>query len=350
MTAMLNEEQVVEMYGDKEARWFQLTVRNEVRAALADGKRRICIIQPTGTGKTISSGLVLLDDEIRELLGVKNRHLRVLFVSHRRRLLTQAESTYAHIEHLDIILHSMMSELDEKVQFDLVVIDECHHEATLSLQHQLERITKAPIIGLTATPDRNDGRLCKFDHFIEPITREEAVAQGFLAESDIFTFCDSPSRTHVEISLDIIKDHHKAMGQQMVFCRTKEEGQEILNGIRAMGLTGELLVDISEKELNQKLGEFERKEHQFSVSCMKLGEGVDVKGCEGVLIARTLKSHGLLNQIIGRAARLGSDCRIYEIINPLSDSNISAVDIVGVPRSHTFFYRVRGEWRTHTLT
>lgn len=350
MTVALNEEQVVEMYGDKEARWFQITVRNEVRTALADGKTRICVIQPTGTGKTISSGLVLIDDEIRELLGVKNRHLRVLFVSHRRRLLTQAESTYAHVEHLDIILHSMMSELDEKVQFDLVIIDECHHEATLSLQHQLERITKAPIIGLTATPDRNDGRLCKFDHFIEPLTREEAVAQGFLAESDVYTFCDSPSRTHVEISLDMIRDYHHMMGQQMVFCRTKEEGQAMVEGIRAMGLTAELLVDISETELNKKLGEFERKEHQFSVSCMKLGEGVDVKGCEGVIIARTLKSRGLLNQIIGRAARLGSDCRIFEIVNPLSDSNISAVDIVGTPRTHTFFYRVRGEWRTHTLT
>ncbi len=350
MTAMLNEEQIVEMYGDKEARWFQLTVRNEVRAALDAGKRRICIIQPTGTGKTISSGLVLVDEEIRDILGVKGRNLRVLFVSHRRRLLSQAETTYAHVEHLDIILHSMMSELDEKIQFDLVIIDECHHEATLSLQYQLERITKAPIIGLTATPDRNDGRLCKFDHFIEPITREEAVAQGFLAESDVFTFCDSPSRTHVEIGLDIIKDYHDVMGQQMVFCRTKEEGQAMIEGIRAMGLTAELLVDISEAELNKKLGEFERKEHQFSVSCMKLGEGVDVKGCEGVLIARTLKARGLLNQIIGRAARLGSDCRIFEIVNPLSSDNISAIDIVGVPRSHKFFYRVRGEWRTHVLT
>ena len=350
MSEILNQDQIVEMFGDKEARWFQVAVRNEVRAALVAGKRRICIIQPTGTGKTISSGLVLLDEEIRQILGVDKRHLRVLFVSHRRRLLTQAEATYAHIEHLDIILHSMMSELDEKVQFDLVVIDECHHEATLSLQHQLERITKAPIIGLTATPDRNDGRLCKFDHFIEPITREEAVEQGFLAESDVYTFCDSPSRSHVEISLDIIQTHHKMMGQQMVFCRTKEEGLAMIKGIREMGLTAELLVDISEQELNKKLGEFERKEHQFSVSCMKLGEGVDVKGCEGVLIARTLKSPGLLNQIIGRAARLGSDCRIFEIVNPLSDDNISAIDIVGVPRSHEFFYKVRGEWRNHTLT
>lgn len=351
MTAMLNDALVTEMFGDKEARWFQVSVRNQTHTALIQGFKRICIIQPTGTGKTISSGLILIDEGIRETLGVpETRNLRVLFVSHRRRLLTQAEQTYAHCERLTIIPHSMMSELPADAEFDIVVIDECHHEATLSFQHQLERVCVAPIIGLTATPDRNDGRLCKFDYFIEPLTREEAVKQGFLAESDVFTFVDSPSRTHTEISLDIIEQYHADMGQIMIFCKTKEEGEEMFNGIKAMGLTAELLVDISERELNNKLSEFEQKKHQFSISCMKLGEGVDVKGCDGVLIARTLKSMGLLNQFIGRAARLGSACRIYEIINPLASDNISAIDIVGVPRSHMFHYRVRGAWRTHKLT
>lgn len=351
MTTMLNDKLVTEMYGDKEARWFQVSVRNQTRAALVEGYRRICIIQPTGTGKTISSGLILIDDGIRDLLGVgEDEDLVVLFCSHRKRLLTQAEKTYAECERLKIVTHSIMSELPDNLKFHIVVIDECHHEATLSFQHQLERISVAPIIGLTATPDRNDGRLCKFDHFIEPLTRDEAVAQGFLAESDVFTFVDSPTKTHVEISLEIISLHHQIMGQQMVFAKTKEEGQALLEGIRSMGLTAELLVDITEKELNEKLAEFERKEHQFCISCMKLGEGVDVKGCEGVLIARTLKSRGLLNQIIGRAARLGSDCRIFEIINPMASDNISAIDIVGVPRSHNFFYKVRGQWRQHVLT
>lgn len=351
MTAALNDKLVTEMFGDKEARWFQLAVRNQTHAALIEGYTRICIIQPTGTGKTISSGLILIDEGIRETLGVgENEDLIVLFVSHRKRLLSQAEKTYADCERLKVITHSMMSPLPIGIKFHVVIIDECHHEATLSFQHQLESISVVPIIGLTATPDRNDGRLCKFDKFIEPLTREEAVNQGFLAEADVFTFVDSPTKTHVEISLDIIKNHHQVMGQQMVFCKTKEEAEEMLRGIEALGLTGSLLVDISERELNKQLDEFEQKKHQFSISCMKLGEGVDVKGCEGILIARTLKSRGLLNQLIGRAARLGSDCRVYEIINPLANDNISAVDIVGVPRSHKFFYKVRGEWREHALT
>lgn len=337
-------------FGDKDARWFQVQGRNEVRKALSEGFRRICIIQPTGTGKTITSGVILIDGVIRELIGVpSDRAMRVLFISHRHRLLTQAQDVYAVEEGIEIIPHSMMSRLPEDIEFDLVVVDECHHEATLSFQLQLERISKAPLIGLTADNDRNDSRLCKFDKIIELISREQAVKEGYLAETDICTFVDSPTRSQVELALDIIDLKQKEMGQIMAFARTKTEGQQLLEGIRARGLSAELLVDVSEEKLNEMLSQFERKEYQFAISCMKLGEGVDVKGCEGVLIARTVKSKPLLNQIIGRAARPDTDCAVYEIINPLATDNISASDIVKNPRNHTFHYKVRGQWRQHRL-
>ena len=133
MTAMRNDKLITEMFGDKEARWFQVSVRNQTHAAIVEGHKRICIIQPTGTGKTISSGLILIDSNIREAVGVaEDEDLIVLFVSHRRRLLTQAEKTYAHCERLKVITHSMMSTLPDDVKFHICVIDECHHEPTLS--------------------------------------------------------------------------------------------------------------------------------------------------------------------------------------------------------------------------
>lgn len=345
-----HEAYITELYGDKEVRWYQQAVRSQVRKALKEGFRNILIIQPTGTGKTISSAIILIDEEIRQLLGVEpGKPIRVLFVSHRHRLLTQAVQTYASEENIEIITQSIQSPLPDDAEFDLVVVDEAHHEATLSFQMQLEALSQAPMIGLTATPDRNDGRLCKFDYFIEPLTRQEAVNQGFLAETNIHTYVDSPDRSHVDICLDIIAWQGDEMGQTMVFCRTKEDGLKMLNGIRAMGYAAELLVDISEKELNKKLAEFEQRKHKFAISCMKLGEGVDVKGCEEVMIARTLKSLGLLNQIIGRAARPDSCCVVREIVNLLSADNISALDIVGTPQTHDMHYKVRGEWRTQPL-
>lgn len=345
-----HEAEVIELFGDKAVRWFQSAVRAQVRYALKEGFRNILVIQPTGTGKTISSAIILLDEQIRDILGVKDRAINVLFVSHRHRLLSQAEATYASEEQINVITQTISSDIPVGTEFDLVVFDEAHHEATLSFQMRLEAVCAAPMIGLTATPDRNDGRLCKFEYFIEPITRQEAVEQGFLAETEIHTYVDSPDRSHVDIVLDIIKWQYDQMGQEMIFCRTKEDGLKMLNGIRAMGYTAELLVDISETELNKQLARFETRKYQFAISCMKLGEGVDVKGCEGVIIARTLKSRGLLNQIIGRAARPDSKCVVREIINPLSSDNISALDIVGVAKMHNFYHKVKGEWREHALT
>lgn len=347
---MLTETQEVELFGNKEVRWFQAAVRQQTYAALAAGHRRICIIQPTGSGKTISSGLILLCEDIRLLLKIPvGRPIRVLFTSHRHRLLTQAEKTFADEESIQIIPHSIMSALDPSIEFDIVVMDECHHEATLSFQMQLEAISAAPLIGLTATPDRNDGRLCKFSKFIEPLTRQEAVDQGFLAESYINTFCDAPARDQVDLVTDMVELCHLEMGQSMAFMRTKQECAQLALNLKKMGIKSSLLVDISERELNFHLSAFEQREHQIAISCMKLGEGVDVKGCQSAIIGRRGKSRGFLNQLIGRAARNDSDCRIYETINPLASDNLDATAIVGVPKEHNFWFTVRGEWRMQQL-
>ena len=347
----ITEEQEVELFGTKEGRWYQVAARNMTFGALQEGHRRICIVQPTGSGKTLTAGLILIDDRIRKFVGVpEGKPIKVLFASHRHRLLSQAEATYAAEELIEIIPQSISSDIPEDVKFDLVVIYEAHHESTISFQNQLERLTQAPIIGLTADLNRNDSRLCKFSKVIEPITRNQAVEEGFLARTFVHTFVDSPTKAHVEVSLEIIKNHHQDMGQTMVFVRTKGEAADLVNQIKELGLTADYLVDVSETKLNELLADFEKSGHQFAVSCMKLGEGVDVKGCQSVLIGRTLKSRNLLNQLIGRASRPDSICCVYEIVNPLASNNLSAVSIVGTPEQHTFHYKVRGEWRNHRLS
>lgn len=340
---------ITELFGDKETRWYQVAVHNGVVEALYEGHMRICVIQPTGTGKTLSSGLILVSNEVREFLGVTDRPLKCLFVSHRHRLLSQAEEVFAASANIEIIPQSMMSPIPEDVEFDLVINDECHHEATMSFQYQLDQLTNTPIIGLTATPDRTDRKLCKFSKFIEPMTRKQAVEQGYLAQTYIDTFVDSPARTHVDITADIIDQCYDQMGQTMVFVRTKKECRELKRILDQKGLTSRALIDISETELNNQLDQFEGNEYQFAISCNKLGEGIDIQNCKSVLIGRTVGSYPLLNQMIGRASRPDCACQIYEIVNPLSDNNLESTVITGTPQRHNLWYKVRGEWRIHTI-
>lgn len=350
MSIMMNEEQVKVLFGDKEARDLQIIVRNQTAAALIEGHKRILVIMPTGSGKTITSGLILIDEGIRETLKVPvGRQIVCWFLCHRQRLLSQAEMAYAAEESIKIITVSTSGEIPTDHVPDIIIYDEAHHEATLSVQLRLEKITVAPMIGFTANEvdARGDGRLCKFSKIIQPMTRAEAVKAGYLAESHIYSFIDS-SRSLVDIGVDMILECHTIMGQTMPFLKTKKEVIEFDLRLKKLGFKSQALIDLSEKELNYQLARFENKEFQYGPSCMKLGEGVDVKGCESMQNLRKLRSRGLLNQFIGRASRNDSPCRIFEAIDPLT-TNLDATSIVGVPKEHNIFYKVRGEWRKHEL-
>ena len=86
-TTELNED---EYFGEKEIRWYQLAARNMTNDALRAGETRILVVLPTGAGKTITVAATMGGAEIREVLGIKDRNIRVLFVAHKHRLLTQA--------------------------------------------------------------------------------------------------------------------------------------------------------------------------------------------------------------------------------------------------------------------
>ena len=63
-----------------------------------------------------------------------------------------------------------------------------------------------------------------------------------------------------------------------------------------------------------------------------------------MVLGRTFGSYPQLNQVIGRAARPDSDCRVWEIINPLSGRNLETTAIVGEPELHVLIYRKNEKW------
>ncbi len=339
-----------EYYGDKEVRWFQIAARNYVYSALEEGVKRILIHLPTGAGKTITIACTLDDPRIHEILGIEeDRPLRVLFFAHVHRLLTQAEQTFADANNVDIRVCSAFTPVtDVEVEWaDVVVIDEAHHEAMMSLQNQLDTIGELPIIGLTATPDRPDGMVIKFESIISPISRQEAVEQGFLAETSIYSFVDMSGTDKTEIVSDIITSYGHQMGQTMVFMKTRAEVQRITDHIISLGYTAVGLINQTNHQMSEALDAFGRGEIQFIVNCAKIGEGVDVAGCTTVLLGRQLKSYTMLNQYIGRAARPDSDCNIYELINPLSGKNLDTTVVVGTPKSHMLISNMNGQFEEH---
>ncbi len=344
----LSEDQIQEFFGEKPLRWYQIAARNAVAKHLEEGAKRILIKLPTGAGKTLTISAAMSYGPIREALGVTDdRNLRVLFVAHKHRLLTQAEQTFVDSSNVDLILQSMFSDIPQAVidkGWDICVFDECHHEFASTFQYHLELLGDHPIVGLTATDQRSDGGLIKFDHIINPISREQAVEEGYLAPTKIHSFMDVPSKEKVDVLNDIFENFAHQMGQSMVFVKTKKEVQAITDSLIGKGYTAIGILNQSEKELDTILNRFSAGEVQFIVNCNKINEGVDVKGCTDVVLGRQFGSYSQLNQVIGRAARPDSDCNVWELVNPLSGRNLDTTVIVGTPESHRLVSKEGGQW------
>lgn len=345
----LNAEQIEEMFGDKSLRWYQVAARNAVAVNLAAGKKRILIVLPTGAGKTATIASSMSYQPIREALAIADdRKLRVLFVAHNHRLLTQAEQTFAECNNVELILQSMFSDLTPELieaGWDVCVLDESHHESCSSFQYQLDKLGERPIVGLTATPDRPDGCLLKFDVIINPITREQAVEEGYLAPTKIHSFVDVPSKDKISVLTDMFENFGHEMGQTLVFVKTKKEVQAITTTLNDLGYTAVGLLSQNDREMDEVLNNFSAGNVQFVVNCSRISEGVDVKGCTGVVLGRQIGSYPLLNQIIGRAARVDvPECNVWELVNPLSSYNLDTTTIVGTPELHRLVSKEGGKW------
>jgi superfamily II DNA or RNA helicase len=342
-----NELNVVEMFGERSARWYQIAARNQTVDAIINGEMRVLVKAPTGVGKTFTSGLIFSCPRLRAHFGLKEgEKLRILYAAHKHRLLTQAEREYASAEGIELILQSVFSRIPDEVlgNYHIACVDEAHHEAMMTIQYQLDSIADKPIIGLTATPGRADGLLIKFGAIVEPISREQAVAEGWLARTNLNSFVDAPRRDKVQILKDMFGTYIDEMGQTMVFVRTKNEVLTITNHLRELGRSVVGVLSQSDRELDAVLDRFSEGKINFIVNCNKINEGVDVKRCESVVLGRTYGSYPQLNQVIGRASRPDSACRVWEIINPLSGRNLDTTVVVGEPETHKLIYRVNNHW------
>lgn len=344
----LTDVELDEFFGEKSVRWYQIAARNAVASCLTEGLKRVLVKLPTGAGKTLTIACSMSYEPIRQALGVTNdRKLRVLFVAHKHRLLTQAEQTFSASSNVELILQSMFSDIPQEVLdkgWDVCVFDECHHEAASTFQYHLENLGNCPIIGLTATDQRADGCLIKFEEIIEPISREQAVEEGWLAPTRIHTFVDVPSKDKTDVLTDILSNYAHQMGKTMIFVKTKKEVKSITLMLGQLGYIATGILDQKEKELDIILNKFSEGHIQFIINCNKINEGVDVVGCTDVILGRQFGSYSQLNQVIGRAARPDSDCNVWELINPLSGTNLDTTVVVGTPEYHRLVAKQGGQW------
>lgn len=179
-------------------RAYQVHALEQLRHQLRAGKRRPLLVSPTGSGKTVTAA-----ELVRSAVA---KGSRVLVVAHLKEIIdqTSAKLDLYGVPHGVIQAQHWRRFPNEPVQIasvqtlvrrefppaDLLVIDEAHHARAGTYAKIIEHYPDAPVVGLTATPWRGDGKGLGelFDSMVVAATPAELIEQGHLVHFGGFSF------------------------------------------------------------------------------------------------------------------------------------------------------------------
>lgn len=318
------------------------------------GRWRNLVVAATGTGKTVMAALDYR--RLRQQWG----ETRLLFVAHRNEILTQSLRTFRAVlregdfgdlwtgsetpsqdRHLfasvQKLHHVDLSALPPE-HFHALVIDEFHHAEAPTYARLLEHFRPRMLLGLTATPERTDGRsvLRWFDgHVAAELRVWDALDRGLLAPFQYFGVHDNTdlrdvrwSRGYDLAELDrVFTGHHAraALILKQLRLQVPDPGRMRALGFCAgVGHARFMAAEFSKAGLQARavLGDTPAEERRAAVQDLRHGrlqalftvdvfnEGVDVPEVDTVLLLRPTESATVFVQQIGRGLRLspGKEC------------------------------------------
>ena len=308
-----------------------------IRAAYASGRRRVLYAAPTGSGKTRIFSTVVA--------GAAARGNRVTILGHRDEIVRQICDALTELGVAHGIIAAGYPELPEMpVQVasvatlvrrlhrldpvpDLCVVDEAHHAAARTWGRIIEAVPEAKILGVTATPQRLDGKGLSdiFDTLIIGPSVEALIEQGHLSPFTTY----APAR---EVDLSKVRTRAgdfavdelaETMSEGVIITAAVDEYVRLCPGVPAIAFC----VDIAHSELvaaafaargfraahvDGTTPAAERRtliaalgtgEIQVLCNCGLISEGLDVPVVTAAILLRPTKSLALHLQQVGRALR-----------------------------------------------
>lgn len=313
---------------------YQSNQIGEVRHAFRQGNRSVVMQLATGAGKTVMASSMLQ--------GAAARGKPVMFTVHRKELVDQTAATFDKmgIEHgivasgypetpAPVQIGSILTvarRLDRLPEFELVVIDECHHATAPSWAVVLSALSRAHVVGLTATPERLDGKglNLQFDALVTGPSTKLLIDQGHLSpykyfapgkpdmlgvrttagdfnRGDLSGLMDRP-----KLIGDVVKHYQRlAPGERgIVFAVSIDHSRSIVAAFNDAGIKA---AHVDGSMSKQARGDVVDSFRDGSIDIMSnvdlFGEGFDVPEASYCGLARPTKSLALFLQQCGRALR-----------------------------------------------
>lgn len=209
---------------------------------------------------------------------------------------------------------------------DLIVLDEAHHAVAGSWAKVLQAYPDVPVLGVTATPCRLDGKGLGdvFQHMVLGPSAADLTRAGYLASAVVYapplmdtaglhTRMGDYNATEVADRVDrpticgeAVTHYRKlAMGKRIiVFCVNLKHVEHTVDAYTAAGIPAASLDGkLTTADRMQRVEDFSAGRLLVLVTCELVNEGFDVPGCDGVQQLRPTQSLSLHLQQIGRALR-----------------------------------------------
>ena len=322
-------------------------------------------VAPTGSGKTIMlsavAGRVLVEPDAKACILAHRTELtgqnRAKFERVNPGMSTSVfdanekswsgQATFAMVQTL-----SRLSHLEQMPTLDLLVIDEAHHSSSPSyravIDAVLARNPKAGICGLTATPNRGDGKGLRdvFSNVADQITLGEMIAAGHLVSPRTFVIdvgvqdaLKNIRKTAMDFDMDevasildkrliteaVIKHwKEKASSRKtIIFCSTVAHAQNVCDAFIDAGINSVLIHgELSDGDRKSRLAEYEHGRAQIVVNVAVLTEGYDYTPTSCVVLLRPSSYKSTFIQMVGRGLRtvdpeefpgvIKSDCLVLD--------------------------------------
>lgn len=326
-----------------EPRGAQIEALCALEDTRAEGAKRALVQAATGVGKTY---LAAFDSKSYE---------RVLFVAHREEILKQAAVSFRNVRNSEdygfftgeekstdksVIFASVATlgrseYLSEKYfapdYFQYLVIDEFHHAVNEQYQRIVKYFKPQFLLGLTATPERMDGRniyeLCDYNVPYE-ISLKDAINKGMLVPFHYYGIYDDTDYSGLHLIRgrydekelnetyignvhrhDLIYKYYCKYGSKKAlgFCCSRAHAEEMAKEFCERGIPSVAVYSNANGTYSEERGKAIEKlksgEIRVIFSVDMFNEGVDITSVDMVMFLRPTESPIVFLQQLGRGLR-----------------------------------------------
>jgi superfamily II DNA or RNA helicase len=314
---------------------YQQAAVDGVRDSFRSGRRRPLLVAPTGSGKTVIFSYVTAS--------AAAKGNRTLILVHRAELLEQCHRSLSQMDVPHGLIASgltpdrsqltqiasvqtLVRRFDRVVAPDLIVIDEAHHATAGAWASVLAQYPNARVLGVTATPQRLDGKGLGqvFDDLIRGPEVTKLIDEGYLCKpvyyapktvdlTGVHMVAGDYNRAEVAERMDrptitgdaVIHYRKYAEGQPcIVFCTGIKHAEHVAQAFNASGYRFKVIDGtLAKEERARRVLDLSSGALQGLVSVDIVSEGFDLPCVSTAILLRPTASLSLHLQQIGRVLR-----------------------------------------------